>query len=134
MKKIVKIILIFFSIFMLIFSLNCDMYLVYGASIDEIFLGGNEFIKKGEEKENNKVKEDKLKDVSSTIYSALFNLAIIVAVAVGGILGIQYMTAGPEKKADLNKGLMGYIICCMVLFGAVEIWKIILNFGSAIQE
>ena len=49
---------------------------------------------------------------------------IIVAVLVGAILGIQFMTAGIDKKVEVKQALFPYIVSCVVMFGAFGIWKL----------
>ena len=51
--------------------------------------------------------------------------AIIVAVFVGAILGIQFIIGGATAKAEIQKALPPYLIGCAVAFGAFFIWKIV---------
>lgn len=67
-----------------------------------------------------------LKSGSDVIYNALLAIGTVVAVIVGAILGIQFMTAGIDKKVEVKQALVPYIVSCIVLFGALGIWKLII--------
>lgn len=64
---------------------------------------------------------------SETIFNALFAVGTGIAVIVGAILGIQFMTAGIDKKVEVKQALYPYIISCVVLFGAYGIWKLVVT-------
>ena len=59
-------------------------------------------------------------------YIAL-NVAGIIMTIVAMILGIKYMSATSEDKADIKQTLPAYIISCIVVFGAFTIWKVLIN-------
>lgn len=69
----------------------------------------------------------KLKPMSSTIYNILLAIGIIVAVIVGLILGMKFITGGIEEKAEVKGMLIPYVVGCVVLFGAFTIWKIVVD-------
>ena len=52
---------------------------------------------------------------------------MIIAVVVGIVLGIKYMIAGADEKAEVKETLLPYIIGCVVTFGAFGIWRILIN-------
>ena len=70
---------------------------------------------------------EKLSDGSEIIFNAFFAIGTGVAVIVGAILGIQFMTAGIDKKVEVKQALYPYIISCVVLFGAYGIWKLVVT-------
>lgn len=64
---------------------------------------------------------------SSEIYNVLTSFGMIIAVVVGLVLGMKYMIAGADEKAEVKETLLPYIIGCVVTFGAFGIWKILIN-------
>lgn len=53
---------------------------------------------------------------------------------VGTVLGIQFMVASAEDKAEVKKALVPYVIGCIVIFGAFTIWSIAVNIGQDITS
>lgn len=67
---------------------------------------------------------DKLEEGSDTLFNIFLAAGTVVAVIVGAILGIQFMTAGIDKKVEVKQALFPYIVSCVVMFGAFGIWKL----------
>lgn len=63
---------------------------------------------------------------SSIIFNALFAVGTVIAVIVGAILGVQFMTAGIDKKVEVKQALYPYLISCIVLFGSYGIWRLVI--------
>ena len=97
--------------------------------LDTIIDSADSFISSGED---NKISEDNLKNLSDSIYSILLVVGIIVAVIIGSILGIRFMTGSVEQQADVKKLLVPYIAGCVVVFGAFGIWKIAVTILASI--
>ena len=96
-------------------------------NLDQIVTDANDFLNKGSETdEDSTMTGEQIQDLSNMIYNVLFVIGIIIAVIIGGILGIQFITSGAEGKADVKQMLVPYIIGLVVLFGAFTIWKIVL--------
>lgn len=103
----------------------------------DLFSEGESFLSKGEttnsvtvEGENVEIygiNEDALETTSDSIFNALFGIAVVLAVIIGGVLGIKFMLASAEEKADIKSAMIPYIIGCVVVFGAFTIWKIAVN-------
>ena len=96
-----------------------------GKTLDDIIKAGDKFINSGKNAE--KISDDKIKDMSDTVWNILMSLGIIIAVVVGLILGIKFITSGIEEQAKVKEMLVPYAIGCIVLFGSVIIWKIVVN-------
>lgn len=64
---------------------------------------------------------------SDLIFNALLAVGTVVAVIVGAILGIQFMTAGIDKKVEVKQAIFPYIISCVIMFGAFGIWKLVVT-------
>lgn len=93
-------------------------------TIDSTIGSAKKFISNGKDKT---IDEDKLKSASDFLYNLLLGIGIIVAVIVGSILGIKYMTGSVEEKAEYKETLIVYLVGCVVVFGAFGIWKIVVN-------
>ncbi len=94
-------------------------------SAGEIVSEGDSFIDIGESKES-PITLERMQDLSSTIYNILLITGIIIAFAIGGILGIKFLTGGIEGQVEVKKALVPYIVGCIIVFGAFTIWKVVL--------
>lgn len=73
-----------------------------------------------------------LMDISGGIYNLLLGIATAVAIIVGSIIGIQFMTAGINKRVEVKQTLYPYLISCIVVFGSLGIWKLVVNVMSKV--
>lgn len=73
----------------------------------------------------------KIKEMSDMIYNILLILGIVIAVIVGMVIGMKFMTGGAEEKAKVKEMLVPYIAGCIVIFGAFTIWKIVVTILQA---
>ncbi len=94
----------------------------YATTVDDTVKGAQGFLDIG--KTQTQVDQGELKNISNLIFNLLLAFAIVSAVIVGMILGIQFMTSGIEEKAQIKEKLLPYAISCFVIFGAFGIWKI----------
>lgn len=120
-----------YSICILILIIICAMSNinnVYASNhtLGEIVSEGDSFISKGENTSST-IKQGNLENMSDILYNILLTAGIIIAFAVGGILGIKFMTGGIEGQADVKNMLVPYIVGCVIVFGAFGIWKIVLT-------
>lgn len=53
-----------------------------------------------------------------------------VMVAVVTYMGIKYLTAGPEAQAKLKTQLIGVVVAGVVIFGAYNVWSLVLRIAS----
>lgn len=119
--KIIKILSICFCIIIML-SQN-----ILASELSEIFNNGKDFISTGQEHTNTTMNTEKVKTLSNRIYNVLLIIATVVAVIVGAILGIQFMTAGISQKVEVKKSLFPYFISCIVVFGSLGIWKLVVT-------
>lgn len=118
-NKLIYSLIIVVTIF---FSVNICSYTVHGAStIDDVISGAQSFIEEGTE---NTIKEIELKETSNFIFNAFLACAIVIAVIIGMVIGIQFMTSGVDEKAKIKEALLPYALGCFVVFGAFGIWKL----------
>ena len=95
-------------------------------TIDQVMGGAENFIS-GANTENT-ISQSSLKNTIDLIYNILLAVGIIVAVVAGAILGVQFMVASADGKAELKERLVPYVVGCVVIFGAFGIWKIVMIF------
>lgn len=93
------------------------------ASLGGVIEGADSFIEQG----SSHISDDKLQDLSSDIYNILLVIGVVVAVIVGAILGIQFMTGSVEQKGKIKEALIPYAVGCVVIFGAFGIWKLVVE-------
>lgn len=119
-KKIICVILLTIILFL---SINiCNYTKVYATdTVDDIMDGANDFLEAGS---STTIDENKLSKTSDFIYNLLLAIAIILAVVIGMIIGIQFMMAGVDEKAKIKEQLLPYVVGCVVVFGAFGIWKL----------
>ena len=77
------------------------------------------------------IDEQDLKNVSNTVYNILLILGMVIAVIIGMVLGIKFMTGSIEEQAKVKESLIPYIAGCAIIFGAFTIWKIVIEVMGA---
>ena len=119
MVKLIKILTISFCI---IIMLSQNVF-----ALDKILSLGKEWEDLGEDHTNTTMDTGEIKTISDQIYNLLLAIAAATAVIVGAILGIQFMTAGINKKVEVQRSLFPYLISCVVVFGSLGIWKLVVT-------
>lgn len=119
-------------------SLVCIVFIVILSStfclpvshaVGEVFSQGKDFLSKGNSVDDT-LDMGQLKDTSNYIYNALLGIAIMVAIIVAMVLGIQFMAASADEKAKVKEAILPFVVGCIVVFGAFTIWKIAVNIGN----
>lgn len=101
-------------------------------AVSDMFKDADNFLAAGESP-SSVIDETKLQSTSNTIYKWLMIIAICVAVIIGAILGVQFITGSIEGKAKIQEALVPYIIGCLIVFGAFFIWKTLVNVGNELE-
>lgn len=122
--KIIKIGLI--SIF-IILLLSQNVF-----ALGEIFLTADDWLDTGSNHTNTTMDTENLRKISGDLYNIFLAVATGVAVIVGVILGIKFMTAGIDKKVEVKQSLFPYLVSCVVVFGSMGIWKLVVTILSDI--
>ena len=117
-----KICLILF-IFIMIFS----VYPSSSNAAGEIISSGDNFLNVGNEEVLN---QQAIKSLSSDLYNIMLGIGIVVAVMVGAVLGIKFMTGSIEAQAKVKESLIPFVVGCIVVFGAFGIWKLVVTIGN----
>ena len=104
-------------------------------SLDGIFKAGDNFINEGktESQKNEAINYEEFRLTTNNIGSVLTTLGIVLAVIIGGILGIQIMWGSIEQQVKANEMIMPYVVGCIVIFGAFGIWKLAVTIFSQLQ-
>lgn len=124
MKIIKKVFINFLLIFMMISLIKIGTVNA-ATSVDDTMNAAESFIRSGEQSTN--INETELQDTADFLYNLLLGIGIIVAVIVGMVIGIKFMTGSIEEKAEYKQLLLPYLVSCAVVFGAFGIWKIAVN-------
>lgn len=120
-KTIVRIIsIVFITIYILSFCLT-----VLGAEIDPIAVIGN-----GPDPSSGGVST--LYDLGNTILGILQYIGVGVSIIACLILAIKYMYTSVDEKAEVKKKLIPFIIGGFLVFGAVQLVKILEIFTKEI--
>lgn len=113
----VKCIIIILSVFVI---LSSNVY-----ALSDIFSDAEGFITTGQAHTDGTIDTTQLQNASDEIYNTFLAIGTVIAVIVGAILGIQFMTAGIDSKVKVKESLVAYVVSCIVLFGAFGIWKLV---------
>lgn len=99
-------------------------------AMDNVISSGDGFLASA----NNEpvIDEGELKKTSDYIYNILFVIAVVLAVAIGMIIGIQFMFGSVEEQAKVKETLVPYVIGVFVVFASFTIWKIAVNIGNEV--
>lgn len=129
MKKgrIFKILVIIFTMLSILIINN---YTVQASSLSDAIGGADDFINAGVKDQSPAISEDNLQGMSDMLYNALLVIATIIAVIVGLVIAIQFMTGSVGERAKIKETLVPYIAGCIVIFGAFGIWKLVVNILS----
>lgn len=98
-------------------------------AIGDMMSDGKAFLSKGNSIQST-INTTALKITSDYIYNTLLAIAIVVAVIVAMVLGIQFMLASADEKAKVKEALMPFTAGCIVVFGAFTIWKVAVKIGN----
>ena len=118
-----KFLFIFIIIFM--FIININIYTYADSSDKTIMEQGNEWIERGkDESQDLNIGET---DYWSELAGLLTAIGIWVSLISGSILGIRFMIAAPDDKAEIKKQLTIWLVGSIVIMGALTIWKVSLD-------
>ena len=129
MKTINKIIIATTIIFMSLFSITNQTYKVQAASAGDIITQAEGFVNQGEQANASDpaIDKGKLEEGANLMYDIALAIGSFIAIIVGIIVGIKFMTAATaDEKAQFKKTLIVYIVGCVVIFGAMGIWRLVI--------
>ena len=123
------------TLILLVSTLICYIPTISKASvIEEAFQNGDGFLStQPNQTIKDMIDDNKIIKTSKDIYRLLMIIAIVVAALVILVLGIQFMTGSIEQKAKVKEMLMPFGIGCVVIFGSLAIWRIVISVMSSIM-
>ena len=71
---------------------------------------------------------EKVTNTAGQILTIVRIVGMAVAVIILTILGIKYVAASPNEKADYKKGMTVYVVGAVLLFGASALLSVIQKF------
>lgn len=120
-----KIFYIFIIILILITFFSTTM--VQASSLSDIISGADDFVESGKDGSSTTITGSDLNDTSNFIYNTLLIIGVCVAVLIGTILGIQFITGSVEQKVKVKESLIPFVVGCVVIFSAFGIWKLVIE-------
>lgn len=103
----------------------------YASSLGDPITKGDEFIEKANDTDE-VIDTEELGTISDYIYNTLFTIGVVLAFAIGMIIGIQFIMGSVEEKAKIKETLVPYVIGVFVIFSAFTIWKIVVGIGNEV--
>ena len=122
-----KIISILFIIMIVFFYTSNVTY-----AIDKVVSDAESFIA-SRETEEGPLNEKSIIDTSDYVYNILFTIAVVIAFAIGIIIGIQFILGSAEEQAKVKETLIPYVIGVFVVFASFTIWKIVITIGNDVS-
>ena len=120
-KKII--ILVLLSILLVLFVFNYS----YGFNKnDNIWEIAKEWIQLGKDQAQS-INMGKKTDYWSDLAGLLRTIGIWVSLFSGAFLGMRFMIVSPDKKAELKKDLLIWLIGTIVIIGALSIWNMLIE-------
>lgn len=119
MKKIIVSIILFITI---VLSSQVSMAM---NGLDDIIKRGDDFVNQGNI--SNAIVENNVKETSDGIFAIVVVIGIIVAIVAAVIIGMQFVTASVAEKAQLKEKLIPLIVGAAIIFGAVGIWRLVVD-------
>ena len=120
--KIEKYITIILLITFLLLSFSASYSRTNAAALSNIVSGADGFIQNGQG--GSKIDNDDIHNLSDSLYNILLIIGTVIAMIVGVVLGIQFITGSVEAKSKVKESLIPYVVGCIVIFGAFGIWKL----------
>ena len=122
MKKVMTIILLVF-----IFTSFLIPNYTEAATPSEIIDRAKGFLNSGDQIDDEVFKHDETKKAIDEMYYSVLSIGIVIAIFVGMVLGIKFITGGVSEKAKIKESLIPFAIGAIVIFGAFGIWRLVLN-------
>jgi len=102
-------------------------------AIGDVISSGKNFLNYGQ-KVGDVIDGKALQSTSNFIFNMFLVVAIVLAVGVGTVLGIKFITSSVEGQAKIKEAIIPYIVGCVVIFAAFPIWSFIVEAGQDATE
>lgn len=73
-----------------------------------------------------------LRDIGNNIVGVIQVIGTVLSVAALGIIGIKYMVASADEKAEYKKNLMPYLIGAIMVFGITNLLALAIKIIEAL--
>ena len=113
-----------------IFAIPVKATDIKDVTVDGIIDIGKSWIENGEKSAGDYKEPDTFISDLLPIGQILVAIGIGTLTIVSVIMAIQWITATPDKQAQLKQQLIGLLIAAFVIFGAVGIWEFVRNIMS----
>lgn len=135
MEKIKRILFKILLVVCIINILNINTVKVEAGFWDQVIGLGTDFLREGKEESlnNSYVSDGETAQIITILFNSLLTLGVIITVAIGGVLGIKFMTSSAEDKAKIKESMVPYVIGSAVIFGSLAIWKISITIFSQME-
>ena len=127
-RKITKV----FILTMLVLAVFGTCSNVFGFSLDDIYSSGQDFINRGSQ--NVAITTEDAINAFVPVGITLVGIATIVLVIVGLVMGVKYMIAGANEKAQLKQKLIYFVISVVLVYGATGIFALVVNVFNNILD
>lgn len=98
-------------------------------AMSNIIKDGQNFLNKGQLVDD-VIDTEALKSTSDFIFNMFLTIAIVLAIGIGTVLGIKFITSSVEGQAKIKEALVPYVVGCVVIFAAFPIWSFMVNVGQ----
>ena len=129
MKKVMTVILLVF-----IFTSFLIPNYTEAATPSEIIDRAKGFLNSGDQIDDEVFKHDETKKAIDEMYYSALAIGIVLAIFVGMVLGIKFITGGVSEKAKIKDSLIPFAIGAIVIFGAFGKWRLVLNLMQSTFE
>lgn len=93
--------------------------------LEPIMNGGDAFISNAENREI--FDSGNERSAIDQLYYLMLSIGVVLAVVVGIILGIQFITSGAAGQAKVKEKLIPFALGALIVFGAFGIWRLVYN-------
>lgn len=124
MRKTIMIIYIFVSIILVSVCGGLNVSYASSETPDSLLAKGDDFISQGQSEGDKLMPDSKLKEIISPIANVFVTIATLIIVCTTLVMGIKYVTSGPEQQATLKKQLVGLAVSIVVIYGSYGIWLV----------
>lgn len=75
-----------------------------------------------------------IEEKAGLILATITNLGIVLSIVMSAVLGVKYMLASVEERADYKKDMIPYLVGATLLFGISLVVKIVQSLGNQINS
>lgn len=123
MRKYKKVLIIFISIMLMFFTVQCIISQAADDIYSEVSTLATTSVTNGA--------VDATNNIAGSVISIAKVVCAGVAIIMITVIAMKYMMAAPSEKADIKKHAVVYIVGAVIMFAATGILTIIQNFAVA---